>query len=139
MRGQYVRTQDPREDKLPAWVRDTLFQLRKELDEAESARDAARLATNPTKSTAIMDFMEHGKMPIGLDRAYREGGDLHPANVRFRLDMALNLEASERYGSYIDCRAEGKHLLVHGGSALVIEPWISNVVKISCDRRNGHG
>lgn len=104
---------DPREAKLPLWVREKLTEARRRVASAEALRDEARLATDPAGSLVIIDHFN--EVPIGL-------GD---ARVTFK--PSLDAEWSETF----TVRAiPGGIEVSASGSPLAVVPHASNVVRV---------
>lgn len=113
-----AREADPREDRLPVWAARRIKELRRLLVEAEADRDAARLATNPDTSTAILD--PYAPIPIGLSDGH----------VRFIL-------GDRHRNCWVDARVvidrDDRYLQIVAGSGLALEPRASNVIHVRLD------
>jgi hypothetical protein len=108
---------DPREDRLPAWVRQQFATLRRRTEDAEQERADARLATDPAESDTVLDA--YADIPIGLGKE---------AIVRFRLGDEERME-------WIDAKVShdahgGTYLRLMSGENLQIEPCSSNRVHL---------
>lgn len=109
---------DPREANLPVWARAYISTLRRGLEDAEIARNEARLATSPATSDTILDAYDD--IPIGLGR-----GPI----VRFRLGDERRMEWADVSVIHIH---DGRTLLqVMAGSTVRIEPRAANVIHVA--------
>ena len=116
-----LRAPDPREAKLPAWARTLLEDTRRDaaraLDLAEHAQHHARralLETGPTRCDTLLD--PYGEAPIGL-------GD--SPTVHFRTG----------HETYFDVHVNVDVLDITASSSLVIEPAVSNHIRLYVRRR----
>jgi hypothetical protein len=110
--------EDPREAKLPVWVREHISDLRRALREERARADAARRDGGPEDSDTILD--EWDRVPVRLGRGVR---------VTFALDEATFLTASvKRDGSspYLEILARSER----GMETLAVTPQSSNVVRV---------
>jgi len=110
---------DPREDRLPRWAFGTINSLRRALKTEAQRADAARLATDPHGSSAILDRFDG--VPIGL------GAN---AVVTFRLPDGYDIQARVRDG-VLELTGSGKSL----SNGLVVAPWAVNAVRVFADPR----
>jgi hypothetical protein len=116
------REPQDRETRLPVWAQDVLADLRRKLADAEAARDAALLATDPAGSDAVLN--PYADLPIGLGRE---------TLVRFPLDR----------DDWLDVRRAGKsmhepwphRLQVMGSHPLIIRSSSSNVITVAVEDR----
>jgi len=111
---------DPREDKLPRWAFDTINSLRRALKTEAQRADAARLATDPHGSSAILDRFDG--VPVGL------GAN---AVVTFRLPDGYEIQARVKDGMLELTGSPGRR----GHAALVVAPWVTNAVRVFADPR----
>jgi hypothetical protein len=117
--GIRLLTADQREPKLPVWAQDTINDLRREYARERERAQAARLATDPDKSTTVIEaYSDRG--PIGLGNAV----------VRFKLgDLASHSGPTD--GPYVECHVhDDGSLYVRGSAQIVLAPDVSNVVRI---------
>ena len=112
---------DPREAKLPVWARKHIESLRRRVEDAESDRDAALLATDPAGSDTVLDA--YAAIPVGLGKG---------TIVRFRL-------GDENRQEWVDVHVvrihDGRRLLqVMAGTSIHIEPRATNVIHVEVSR-----
>jgi hypothetical protein len=118
---------DPREEKLPAWARGLISQLRRRAERAEGRAAEARLGSGPADTDTLLD--PYDDTPIRLPKGSR---------VRFLLD-ATTPDAIDRDRLYVDVsvnRRYGKPLVeLHSGKALLIRPVSSNLATAEVEER----
>lgn len=109
-------SRDIREDRLPRWAQDLLAKLRQQRDDAETAADEARLATDAAHSDAVLH--PYSDIPVGLGRK---------ARVRFLLGPS---------GGWVDVQAdpENGRLIVSGSGVLAVRPWVTNEIHIEAEK-----
>lgn len=118
---------DIREGRLPAWARTLLDATRNAADVYRAAalqaqRDAARtlLDTNPATTDTLMDPWG---VPVGLPAA---------STIHFRMD----------HSDYFDVTNQGGRLDIIASRSLVIDPLVSNHLRLFVcgrpDRREAH-
>lgn len=108
---------DSREAKLPVWARTYIERLRRVVQDAESDRDAARLATDSAGSDTVID--PYADIPIGLGKG---------TIVRFRLGDERRMEWAD---VSVIHTGDGRTLLqIMAGSTVHIEPRAANVVYV---------
>lgn len=109
---------DPREAKLPVWVRTELATLRRRVQNAELELNETRLDTDPANSDTVLDA--YSAIPVGLGKG---------TSVRFRL-------GNERHSQWADCKVKRDHngmnpyLQIMAGTGVTVEPWSSNVIHL---------
>jgi hypothetical protein len=110
-------TQDPREEKLPAWTRNTLAALRRAVSEAES-----RLADHKAKLEPTQVFWEQ----ISIDH--------NPVFIPERADVVFDFGGNQNHQDLIRLRWRGPLVEVMAGSRLDIQPQASNTINLALRR-----
>jgi hypothetical protein len=114
---------DPREGGLPKWAQTMLGDLRRHALDSQRAADAARLATDPKGSGAILD--PYSDIPIGLGRnpkitfVFSRDGQGEPNDT---IDVRLS---SDRPGA----------IELMGSAGLSIRPQVTNMIHVWPDPR----
>lgn len=107
---------DPREAKLPAWVRAEFDRLRRRTENAERDRDEARLATDPSTSDTVLD--PYNDIPIGLGKG---------TAIRFRLGSEGRMEWAD---AKVRHDRDGAYMQIRSGGTMTIEPRSGNLVHL---------
>lgn len=109
---------DSREAKLPVWAQEILDNARRRVKDAEKEAEAARLATDPATSRAILD--PHAAIPIGLGK--------NP-----KVTFVLSRRPDGDPLSYIEVRMSHDFpdkLELMASSTLHIRPQVTNVIQV---------
>lgn len=113
---------DPRFERLPKWARDRITRLEREVEDARREREEARLATDPAKSSALLDAW--ADVPIGLGKDARVRFVLGPDDGRQWADVHV----------LRDYTTDGLAIEIMGGDGLTVRPQSSNVVVVGLTR-----
>lgn len=111
-------------ERLPAWAKAEIEGLRRKVSDAERGEEEARLATDPFRSSVLLD--PYDKTPIGLGKQ----------QVRFLLDPAgYHVGDYPSREQYVDARVdEFGRLALHSGSGMHIHPHATNACHITVAR-----
>ncbi len=120
---------DPREERLPQWVRDILAGLRSQVTAANRARDRARQEHGPKDSDTVLDPY-HPAGPINLPKGERVRfiiGDTPEGHVdREWIDVQVVRRTYRDGQTHV-------WLSLMGGDGLAVLPQSSNVVRVILD------
>jgi hypothetical protein len=125
-------TPDPREAKLPAWVRDQLGDLRREVRNTRRERDDAVEATSPRDSVALIDVGQgSGRQWIGLPS--------HRGLVRFLLGEPGDVDGPHVEVYVSDGKGwtsgPGGVIEVRGSESIGVLPQSGNLVRVEVRSR----
>ena len=127
---QPIPPPDPREAKLPRWAQDHLATMRRQVEAARRAEDAARLATSPDESDTLLDRYAESDIPIGLGVGisvhflFGEVGDRRAPAIQARLHRPVG-----RHGPlpvYLE--------LIGISGGITVSPQSGNVIRVRDER-----
>jgi len=121
---------DPREAKLPVWAQQMIADYRRITTDAVTFAQAAQLKTNPNGSSILLDPHSGSEAAIGLD---------DPAIGRaWRREIGFRVPAKGYPNGGLICvqlLRDGDGIEVRGDSALSIEPWVTNTIRVKHTER----
>lgn len=117
--------------KLPAWAREELLRLMRELAEMDSIVQAAR-GKGPTQIEATWNYRSGGAPDLWIPD-YAQVRFLDTSRKAFRRTIDVSLVLSPYKRERDNAPPEAKAVRVRGGSPLRIKPVASNVVEIEVE------
>lgn len=121
---------DPREAKLPAWAQRAMSDMRRVTTDAVAFAQSAQLKTDPNGSSILLDPHSGSDAAIGLD---------DPAIGRaWRREVGFRVPAKGYPNGGLICVAllpDMSGIEVRGDSAITIEPWVTNAIRIKHTER----
>lgn len=119
---------DSREDKLPSWARDIMARLRQQAETSARVANKASLSRKPDGAFILLD--PHSEAPIGLD----DVGSGRPRRTEIAFLVPHRGYPGGRSKICVKLLPDGSGIEVRGDEALVIEPRVTNSIRVSNKR-----